>query len=295
MEKLQRILASGSLSESHRRQLLEVLELIAQGQTDIVKRLQRKAWETLEISADLRNISLRNFEPARRIPPMDEFMLSRKYMNRRETYPRIMDIMMAADDPTVREVYICAGKGVGKSHICSGLLSRGAFILNSYPAVREIYHTAPGVFILMLNMSISATEAQGVIFQELKSMIKYSACFANAQINTRDIRFPNDVLAVCGHSGYQAFYGFNIFYGCVDEASHFDETPDHDVAQEIAQGIRASQITRFPLDYKFIAISSPRDESDFLVRNLNEIKTRGQAVKIFRGDSDSDMSPLTVH
>lgn len=284
----------GNLSPRERQAVLMALKQLAKGKTDIVEQLRFKSVEAQVRLPNERSASLFDFEPARRIPPMWEFMESREYMGLSKIlYPRVLDILVAADDPKVRKVVICAGKGVGKSTICGAMMSRGAFLLNSYPNVRDIFGTLPDDYIVVLNMSISATQAQKVIFQKLKSMIEHASCFKGAGVHTREIEFANKVMALSGHSGYQVFYGYDVFYGCVDEASHFEITPDHDVIAEIVEGIESSQLTRFPLDYKLLIISSPKDDQDYVVKGLEDIKTKGEEVRIFRGDSNTDIKDVT--
>lgn len=292
VRKIVELLKSDSLPYEKREKFLAVIRAVAEGDINIMNRLRLKAleFETFGVSKELP--SLFDYEPVLRIPPMDEFVASREFLGRREVFPRIMDILVAADDPTVRHVTICAGKGVGKSYLCAALMARGAFLLRAYPHVRTIFNRPPDDFIAMVNMSVSANQAERVIFQKLKSFVRYSKCFPGTEIGKRELAFPNFVTALCGHSGYQVFYGFDVFWGCVDEVSHFDSTPDHDVAMEISEGIEASQLTRFPKDYKLIEISSPKSEDDFLVRSLLRVKERGKRVKIFRGDSDSDLAEV---
>lgn len=288
------LLRGDMLSDRERDFLIKYLKDMAAGKLDVVEQLRAKALEFRRSPMPAPNVRLLDYEPCRRIPPMWEFVESPEYLNLgRIVYPRVLDMLVAIDDPTIREAYICAGKGVGKSFICGVLLSRGAFILNSYPFVRQVFHTLPEDYIVVLNMSVSAPQAQKVIFQKLKSIVQKAPAFPRAKIGTREIEFEDAVLALCGHSGYQTFYGYDVFYGCIDEASHFDRTPEHDVAAEIHEGIVASQLTRFPYDYKLVTISSPKDEEDFLTARVMETKEKGTEVRIFTGDSPSDIRQVS--
>jgi hypothetical protein len=294
--RIMELLRSPELPDRDRKLLVGVLKGMASGTYDIARQLKVKALEyrrSLVNSPARPSISLLDYEPCRRIPPMWEYMESQDYMGLTIVHPRIMDILVAVDDPTVRECYIQAGKGVGKSFLSAALLSRGAFILNSYPFVRQVFGTLPDDYIVVLNMSVSAAQAQKVIFQKLKSMITRATIFTGAHVGTREIEFHDKVVELCGHSGYEIFYGCDIFYGVLDEASHFDKTPDHDVAAEIHEGIVASQLTRFPNDYKLVAISSPKDEEDFLVSRVGNIKEKGRKVKIFTGDTSYDLREVS--
>ena len=292
--KILELLRSPEMQDRDRKLLIGVLKGMAAGTYDLARQLKVKALEYRRSQHVSRPaISLLDYEPCRRIPPMWEYMESKDYMGLTIVHPRIMDILVAVDDPTVRECYIQAGKGVGKSFLSAALLSRGAFILNSYPFVRQVFGTLPDDYIVVLNMSVSAAQAQKVIFQKLKSMVTRATIFTGAHVGTREIEFHDKVLSLCGHSGYEIFYGYDIFYGVLDEASHFDKTPDHDVAAEIHEGIVASQLTRFPNDYKLVAISSPKDEEDFLVTRVANIKEKGRKVKIFTGDTSYDMREVS--
>jgi len=287
-QRLLRLLREGSPTDHERAVIIQILKEIAAGKQDIVQQLRVKAMEYRQNQHQRSEISLLDYEPCRRIPPMWEYMESKNYLNRKNVYPRIMDILVAVDDPSVREVNILAGKGVGKSFLSAALMSRGAFILGSYPMVRDIFGVQPEDFIVTLNMSVSANQAQKVVFQKFKSMIKTSVCFPGAKIGVREIEFPNNILGLSGHSEFTTFYGFDVFFGIMDEASHFTVTTENDVAQEIHQGMISSMLTRFPNDYKIVGISTPKHQEDFLASRVTAVKEKGHRLPIFTGESATD-------
>jgi len=51
-----------------------------------------------------------------RRPSMEEFIYGKYYLGlpKKSIYPNIMDVLVAADDSSIREVYLCCGKGSGK-------------------------------------------------------------------------------------------------------------------------------------------------------------------------------------
>lgn len=290
------LLKGDSLSEREKTFIIEYLKKLANNEHGLIDSLKAKALEFRKQPQIKSNIKLLDYEPVRRIPPMWEFVESKQYLGKtigKIVYPRILDVLVAADDPTIREIYICAGKGVGKSTICGVMMARGAYILNSYPKIRDIFKVQEGTYIVVLNMSINATQAQKVIFQKFKSIIRNSPCFEGAIIGKREIEFRNEILGLSGHSDYQAFFGYDVFYGCIDEASHFDATKERNVAAEIYEGIVASQATRFINDSKLLIISTPLHEEDFLTQKVNEAKKNGTPVKIFTGDSASDIKQVS--
>jgi hypothetical protein len=288
-QRLLNVLKNGNPTDHERTILIQILKEIAAGKQDIVQQLRIKAMEFNQSQHRVQpETSLLDYEPCRRIPPMWEYMESRQYLNRKNVYPRIMDILVAVDDPSVREVYIQAGKGVGKSFLSAALMSRGAFILGSYPMVRDVFGVQPEDFIVTLNMSVSANQAQKVVFQKFKSMIKTSACFPGANIGVREIQFQNNVLGLSGHSEFTTFFGFDVFLGVMDEGSWFSVTPENDVAQEIHQGMLSSMLTRFPNDYKLVTISTPKHQEDFLTSRVTGVKEKGRRIPVFTADSATE-------
>lgn len=144
------------------------------------------------------------------------------------------------------------------------------------------------------------------MFKKYQKLLENSDCFYHKDQLTLDgspvpmfkrrkghIEFPDkDVHALSGHSGYQIFFGYNVYFGCADELSWFKDTEEHPIAAEVWEGLTAAATTRFIIDgihyYKLLGISSPQDDEDFLVKSVTETETLGRPYALGFIDGDSD-------
>lgn len=231
------------------------------------------------------------------VPDIEEFTYGQHYLAREgKIRPRIMDIIVAIDDPTIRQVFLCAGRGVGKTEIVVVSQARAVNKIISMWDPFTYFDIGDGSQIAAINMSVSATQAEKVMFSRFKKYVTASPWFQQyiTNVKAREMEFGYDVIALSGHSEYEPYLGYDVFFGSIDEASHFDETPHRHAAQEIEEGILGSCNTRFPNDYKLLGISSPKHDEDYLYSRVQGIKTSGTSVRVFRGDSDSDTQAVPV-
>lgn len=210
-------------------------------------------------------------------PPLDEFVYGKGYLNlpRGAIYPRIFDLLAEIDNPITREAWLCCGKGSGKSTIVSVIMARGALRLTRHLRDPSAYYRLmPGDKIGIVNMSVSAKQAQDVVFGKLMRLLDKSGCFWSGgsplyhRTKTR-IEFPN-VHILSGHSNYRAYFGYNVFVGVIDEMSWFVDTRNNPVGEEVYQGMVAAAKTRFGGDYKIVCVSTPQSQDDPLYRSVEQ-------------------------
>jgi hypothetical protein len=272
--EIERILKQ--LSPDERDLFQRMMDEQAQGKYDLTEQVKKQVFEA-------------------EIPPIDEFVFGKKYLGLPKTaiFPRILDLIYAIDKPDIREAFICAGKGSGKSTITSVLMARATHTLLCYRAPADYFALMPKEMIAVVNMSIGADQAEHVMFTKYKNLLDAAPCFHNALGDAvyykkkRHIEFPKEIHALSGHSGYRAYFGYNVFCGVLDEVDWYKDVQDREISDEIYQGVVSSAMTRFEDHYKVVGISSPQSADGFLLKKFNEVKEAGQPVVMGEVDGDS--------
>lgn len=243
---------------------------------------------------------LRGAVYAHRPPPMDEFIYSKEYLGipKSAIFPAIEELLFRMDHPDVREIWICAGKGSGKSTITSITMARQAH--NVAVCMRDpsaFFKLLPGALTAIVNMSISASQAENVIFNKFLTLLNGAKCFHKEGLpifskRKRHIEMSNNVHAMSGHSGYQAFFGYDVFCGVLDEFAWFKDKQDKTISDEIFSGILGSAKSRFPGYYKIVSISSPQAMDDPIMKHVQKaIRMGGEpylAGNVIDADVDGD-------
>lgn len=226
-------------------------------------------------------------------PPLDEFIYSKAYLGlpRKVLFPAIEDLVHAIDDPAVRDVWICAGKGSGKSTVTSITMARQAHLLSICMRDPSAYfNLLPGILAAVLNMSISSTQAELVMFNKFLQLIRGSGCFNDVhgeplfRKRKRHIEMPNNIHALSGHSGFESFFGYDIFCGVLDEFAFFKDKGEKNIAEEVYSGILGSAKTRFPGHYKIVAISTPLAMDGPIMKRIQEAQVGGGTPKVISPD-----------
>jgi len=216
--------------------------------------------------------------------PMDEFVYGSDYLHLppRSLYPAVEELVYRVEDPKVREAWICAGKGSGKSTFVSLLMARMVYIVAVCVRNPSAYfELLPDALTAVVNMSVGATQAELVIFNKFWNLIKRGKCFKDEDgelifsKRKRHIEFPKNVHALSGHSGYQAFFGYDVFCGILDEFSWFKDTADRSISEEVYSALLGSCQSRFPDYYKIIAISSPQSMDGPIMKRVLEARIEG--------------------
>lgn len=275
LEQLHVLLAS--LQPEERELVEQLLAEEANGSTDLLKEVFQSIYENS-------------------VPPLDEFIYSKDYLGlpKGSVFPAIETLLWEMDKDDVREAFICAGKGSGKTAISSIVMARQSHkLVRCYRDPSAHFRLMPDSLIAVVNMSISAEQAEMVMFNRYWALLQNAKCFHDEQGKAvfkkwkRHIELPKNVHALSGHSGYKAYFGYDVFCGVLDECSWFKDKEDRPVSEEIYQGIKASCETRFPGAYKLICISSPQAQDDFLMKRIAEGKNMGRPIVVGETEGDS--------
>lgn len=158
----------------------------------------------------------------------------------------------------------------GKDTVCRLSALRIAYLLNCLKSPQNYFQMAQDDSIHMLNVAISADQAQKAFFEPMTKMVSRGWFADKASPTKNAIDFSKNVQSISGHSKTDSQEGLNIILGVCDEIDGFKTKDElsrtHAVsvressnsAEAIMEMIQTSANSRFPETFKFVAISWPR-------------------------------------
>jgi hypothetical protein len=211
--------------------------------------------------------------------PIDEFILGKRYLGLKGLIANEkIDILTRADHPRVREAYLMCGTGAGKGFMVSIMLARTIYRLLCLRRPDLYYMLGPGSGIAALSMSVSKDQARNVIYAETKARMEHSPWFSSPK-KYKDFKyhatFPKKIAMFCQAKQPNVSFGYNTFFACLDEVNFMLQKDGRSQANDLTEAVMKSLNSRFPGAYKFAAISTLRDEDDYLSKNINAIKLSG--------------------
>lgn len=196
---------------------------------------------------------------SRSVPDLDKFLFDRQYLgfSERQIFPKVREVLHVIDRDDIREVFIVAGKGSGKSVIVGISKLRMLYKVLSFVDPSAYFGLLPGTYIAAVNMSINSSQALNVIFKRFlhylsrlegfrkearQAILKYKKSeidkeYSHHNFTAKDnlskyelyaetvgmVTFPNkNIVAISGHSKASAFYGYDVIFGSIDEMSWFE-------------------------------------------------------------------------
>lgn len=212
--------------------------------------------------------------------PIREFIESPDYLDLgEEAYPAIVDVLEELFEGEYTEAALCWGIGAGKSYAASLAI---AYQIHRALCLRDpqrYYRIGRDSAISFLNMSTNGDQARRVVFGEIMRRIEGSPWFKQyrPKVMSRELRFPKEIVVICGNSAETYPLGYNVLGAVIDEASWLVESDGgrHDAAEEIYNALQRRIMSRFLNAGLLIMISSPRHRGDFLERKLEEAKSHG--------------------
>lgn len=162
------------------------------------------------------------------------------------------------------------GKSSGKDTVCRLSALRIAYLLNCLKSPQSYFQMAQDDSIHMLNVAISADQAQKAFFEPMTKMVSRGWFADKANPTKNAIEFAKNVQSISGHSKTDSQEGLNIILGVCDEIDGFKTKAEIDrthavsvressnSAESIMEMIQTSANSRFPETFKFVAISWPR-------------------------------------
>lgn len=206
----------------------------------------------------------------------ETFVYSPEYLGLgNRIYPEVVQMGNDIINGNFTEAVIVAGIGSGKSTLSEILECYCTHILLCMDNPYSYYDLIRDKPITLINMGISATQAEHVIFSGVKEFITNSPWFQRftPKILAGSIRFQrNNLLLMSGNSKATTPLGYNIFYASLDEASFYLDNENNQNAEAIYTSMQRRITSRFRRDGLLMIISSPKYEGDFIMTKLRNSK-----------------------
>ncbi len=194
----------------------------------------------------------------------------------------------------VRLVHLIAlkwGKGSGKDTISQLGLLRIAYLLSCLRSPQQYLGIGLHATITLLNVALSAPQANSVFFTPLKAMVDANIAAGGfwkgkADPTTGMIEFDKHLELVSGHSKTGSQEGKNLIAGVADEIAEFLTREELEKrsrsgagrepqmsAEGLDQMLRTSGRSRFPATFKAIFLSWTRFKGDYIEKLYAEGET----------------------
>ena len=172
------------------------------------------------------------FESKYERPPMDpvRWLNDEEYFGKigYRTFPLVKEAFykITTANPQPEQVILKGAIGWGKSWLSAILMCWMTYQLSCLKNPQVFFGLAETSKIVLINLSVTAMHAKGVLFKLVMEMLDSSPYFLrtfprNSKVNTM-IEFPQkSIYIIPGSSSEQAALGENIFGGVIEEANFF--------------------------------------------------------------------------
>ena len=161
------------------------------------------------------------------------------------------------------------GKGGGKDSTVRVAAMRVAYLLLCLRSPQRYFSMPEDDSIHILNIAANSAQANRAFFEPLTRMVKRGWFADKAEPKRDTIEYSKNITAISGHSDAESQEGLNIILGIADEIDAFKAKGEmvgqgnkareaSTSAESILNMIKTSASTRFPENYKRVAISYPR-------------------------------------
>lgn len=161
------------------------------------------------------------------------------------------------------------GKGGGKDSTVRVAALRVAYLLMCLRSPQRYFGMPLDDSIHILNIAANAPQAHRAFFEPLTKMVARGWFKDKAEPKRDTILYAKNLQAISGHSDAESQEGLNIILGIADEIDAFKAKGEmvgqgnkareaSTSAESILNMIKTSASTRFPENYKRVAISYPR-------------------------------------
>ena len=172
-------------------------------------------------------------------------------------------------DPMKNLITAQWGKGGGKDSTVRVASIRVAYLLMCLKSPQRYFGMPEDDSIHMLNIAVNAAQAQRAFFDPLVKMTQRGWFKDRADPKRDSIIYDKNLQAISGHSDAESQEGLNIILGVADEIDAFKAKGEmvgqgnrareaSTSAESILNMLKSSASTRFPENYKRVAISYPR-------------------------------------
>ena len=213
----------------------------------------------------------------------DEFYLGKMTRGWKGVYPLLRQVARDIMEWSYNEVAAVCWLGSWKSFIASLVACYVTHHLLCLRNAHGFYKLIRDKHIGVINMGLTATQAQKVVFESIKNFVLNSEFFSQLRPVEKQgyIEFEKEmVIMMSGNSKASTQLWYNIFCAILDEASFYYEaaegTKDQSnnektsVAQGIYEGLKWRIASRFWEHGLNMMISSPRTLSDFIMKKMQD-------------------------
>lgn len=161
------------------------------------------------------------------------------------------------------------GKGGGKDSTVRIAALRVAYLLMCLKSPQAYFGMPEDDSIHILNIAANSAQAHRAFFEPITKMVKRGWFADRAEPKRDTIIYDKNITAISGHSDAESQEGLNLILGIADEIDAFKAKNEmvgqgnkareaSTSAESILNMIKTSASTRFPANYKRVAISYPR-------------------------------------
>lgn len=200
------------------------------------------------------------------------------------------------DEPMKNLITAQWGKGGGKDSTVRVASLRVAYLLLCLKSPQTYFGIPADDSIHLLNIAVNAAQAQRAFFDPLVKMTSKGWFKDKAEPKRDSIVYDKNIYAISGHSDAESQEGLNILLGVADEIDAFKAKGEmvgqgnrareaSTSAESILNMLKSSASTRFPSNYKRVAISYPRylgsTIQNLTVEAKQDIEEVGNPVSIY--------------
>lgn len=232
------------------------------------------------------------------VPTIEDFILSEEYLALKPyVCDAVLETLSTLFAPTApyRDAALEWGIGAGKSYLVSIASAYLAYRLLCAPSPHKFYGLDPATTIAIANYSISASQAQHIVFGSIVNLIDRAPCFKEPGFQRdltirSELRWPEkNVVIMAGNSQSSSALGYNLFGAVIDEAAFLQDVERssrkagrsvgerYDAAEELYGAIRQRMTSRGNAEWRAAAtlmmISSPCHVDDFMEREIALFET----------------------
>ena len=242
---------------------------------------------------------------------LETFLYAEDYLHMPKLSAEQFRVLRELDDDNpdtnkILEAVLVWGKGGGKDWISAIFISRRVYKLLCRANPQAFYRLPQGEPIDILNVAVSAEQANSVFFTKLTNIIKHAGKKTFIEfgfdpikdIKANKIVFPKEIRVFSGHSEQESMEGKNLFAAIMDEAAAFKTESElkgkgpraKRSAKALYDSLSSSIRSRFPKVGKLVIISYPRFTNDFILQRYDACKNKPDALISF--GSTWDINPL---
>lgn len=175
------------------------------------------------------------------------------------------------------------GKGGGKDHCVRVASLRVSYLLLCLKSPQQYFGMPTQDSIHMLNIAANAGQANRAFFKPMTQAVKVGWFKDKAEPKRDTIDYDKNLQAISGHSDAEGQEGLNLIIGVADEIDAFKAKNEmvgagkkareaSTSAESILKMLKGSASTRFPENYKRVAISYPRYKGSTIQQLTAEAK-----------------------